>query len=216
MTKYAPLLVFFALQGANAAMTSACSSGSSVPTSTLGGYLPASISSSSYPTTIRIVPPLRTSSPASYSPISISKIYPNTTSYTEGWKSTGPCTCNNNQSTPVLPACTGNSTADDWTGPDWASYSNTTYPPFPPPPGPEPEPNPITDPTVIQLVVTTQEQLILQYNTLGVIGCVIQGNTYNCQGPWIEPTDWNNDSLSKRIDQNTAISPDWVCSTYIL
>lgn len=124
----------------------------------------------------------------------ISKTYPNTTSDTEGWKSVGPCTCSNNQSIPVFPACTRNSAADDWTGPDWASYSNL------PPPDPEPELHPITDLIVIQLVVTTQEQLILQYNSLRATGCIIQDDTYNCQGPWIEPTDWNNVSRSAQID----------------
>lgn len=108
-----------------------------------------------------------------------------------------PCVCFNNGSIPPL---TTNVTADttEWTGPDWSSYP-TSYPPISPLPNPLPTARPFTDPTVAQLIQTTQDHLLNEYNLFGVISCFIQGSTTNCDGPWLIGTDWNNNTLSQRL-----------------
>lgn len=161
MLKYAFILAVTALRGVNGvAMSTPCTSETML------------VASSSTSTSIAST---TTSTSAVYFPLSTGLAsYTNTTNYTGP-----PCVCNSNSSA-LLTGNYGNGTsiADEefWTGPDWESF-NATYPPITPI-SPEPVPNPITDPTVIQLVVTAQDQLLLQYNTLGVIGCLAQGNTW--------------------------------------
>lgn len=98
-----------------------------------------------------------------------------------------------------------------WTGPDWADMP-TSYTPWNLPFS-VPAPNPITDPAVIRLVQTVQDELLLQYNNMGIMSCFIKGNTANCDGPWLDGDSWSNGTMAEQIVPNTELKPDWQCSS---
>ncbi len=147
---------------------------------------------------------------ASLSPSSTSLSYPNKTSSLPPIHSTPLCVCQNNATLPFPPdKCLSGS--DDWTGPNWASFP-TTFAPLNAT-IPVPTPRPITDPTVVYLVKTIQENLLIQYDSFATLGCFIQGDTYHCKGPWLYGDSWNNHSLSNHISSNTVGNHNYQCSS---
>ncbi|KAK3384105.1 hypothetical protein B0T24DRAFT_715869 [Lasiosphaeria ovina] len=134
----------------------------------------------------------------------------NTRTISYGNKTTSLCPCATRG--PQSPTCTDSDTSDAWTGPDWSSFGNGTLPQNTTAHGPPVKPRAPTDATVSLLVRTVQDQAAKEYELQAGLACFIGGSTLNCNGTWLYGQDWNRDSLTRHIEDNTVVKPSYECS----